>query len=189
MFHLATNRVIFLHEVTVVPITQSIIDVMNQLAQADKIAGLVVKSKAGQVLYGLQEWIMRTLRQVMKKTVTMKMIQTIPAQAVKTAKSMQPIFIKSPPTRLMNTLQVKQESWPQISVSSTVAWINKHLSMEHNTWSSLKKGIEQFKQRGVDSAKDEMKQLHDRKCFKPVKASTLNSVALQWRLFFYQNLN
>ena len=39
---------------------------------------------------------------------------------------------------------------------------------------SLKKGIKTFGDRGKEAALKEMKQLHDRECFKPIKMDTLN---------------
>ena len=38
---------------------------------------------------------------------------------------------------------------------------------------SLDQGIRKFKRRGFDAAKGEMKQLHDRSCWKPIKVQTL----------------
>ena len=38
---------------------------------------------------------------------------------------------------------------------------------------SLDQGICKFKRRGFDAAKGEMKQLHDRTCWKPIKVQTL----------------
>ena len=38
---------------------------------------------------------------------------------------------------------------------------------------SLNKGIKKFKERGYDSAKSEMKQLHDRECWSPIKISSM----------------
>jgi hypothetical protein len=39
---------------------------------------------------------------------------------------------------------------------------------------SLKKGIQKFGEQGRQSALKEMKQLHDRECFKPVKKESLS---------------
>ena len=38
---------------------------------------------------------------------------------------------------------------------------------------SLNKGLKKFKQKGFDAAKGEMKQLHDRSCWKPIDVSTM----------------
>ena len=53
-------------------------------------------------------------------------------------------------------------------------------TIEHGTQHlltySLKKGIEKFKDRGTKAALKDMKQLHDRECFKPIHRHTLSSV-------------
>ena len=51
---------------------------------------------------------------------------------------------------------------------------------QHVTTYSLQKGIKKFGQRGVDSALKEMKQLHDRDCFKPILPSELNDKEMKW---------
>ena len=40
---------------------------------------------------------------------------------------------------------------------------------------SLQKGIKKFQRKGFDAAKGEMKQLHDRECWKPIKVSSMSA--------------
>ena len=51
LYNLKTGRVITRRKVTVVPITQAVIDTVNQLANNDDMQGLIIKSRTGHILY------------------------------------------------------------------------------------------------------------------------------------------
>ena len=48
------------------------------------------------------------------------------------------------------------------------------LPQSHLVTHSLQKGIKKFQKKGHDAAKDEMKQLHDRECWTPIKVDTMS---------------
>ncbi len=76
LLDLRTGRTIKRRTVTMVPITQNVIDLVHAMADADGMRdGLKIETKSGIVLLGLQEWIMTTITKMIMKisnTTTMK---------------------------------------------------------------------------------------------------------------------
>jgi hypothetical protein len=263
---LSTKRVITRRKVTIVPITQSVIDAVNSMAHADGMKGLIIKSRTGQVLFD-SSWTAGVDYDISQENIDedededeedsddemdhdhdsidpneeiandeVNPVQQEPQEEEEINNEEQEILNEDDEEMEIvfeedsaeeeseeeNDEQPEIEEQTGVCRSTRVHQLPKYLQdyhigtsstqkstttmeydvneakviamimcqfnermdiqkkiihgTQHLVTYSLKKGIERFKEAGKESAKDEMKQLHDRTCFKPIKASSLNEM-------------